>query len=132
LRTQHLSALLFLTLYIGTGTISGLAGFVRQNPDAKQYNRAVNRRTQAARRHAQSRSVLASAGELWNAIERVQSLRMEHWENVERPCEDAADRLKQEARMLLLAAHRSGGGDGPRSLPGRNYDLTPPKEGILE
>lgn len=102
-QAQHMSAVLFLTLYIGTGTISGLAGFVRHNVDAKQYNRAVSRRTQVARRHAHSKSVLASARQLWEAINRVRDRRNEQWANVEAQCSDAARRLKQEARLYLLA-----------------------------
>ena len=113
--TQYMSALLFLSLYIGTGTISGLAGFIRHSADAKQYNRAVNRRTQIARRHARSKSVLASANQLDTAINRVRDRREDQWTNVEAQCTDAARRLKQEARLYLLAIR---GPEGPtQELP---------------
>ena len=92
-----------------------MAGFIRHSADAKQYNRAVNRRTQIARRHARSKSVLASANQLDTAINRVRDRREDQWTNVEAQCTDAARRLKQEARLYLLAIR---GPEGPtQELP---------------
>jgi hypothetical protein len=127
LQAQRLSALLFLTLYVGTGTVSALAGFIRNNPDAKQYNRAVNRRTQVARRHAHSKSVLSAASQLWIAINRVRDRRNEQWANVETQCSDAARRLKPEARLCLLAIR--GPGEPTRPLPGGPTSTPPLPEG---
>lgn len=62
--SQYLSALLFLVLYLATGMVSGLAGYIRPNPAARLWKRALRKRTRASRRYADSQSRLATARKL--------------------------------------------------------------------
>ncbi|MEU1884025.1 hypothetical protein ABZ491_00895 [Micromonospora rifamycinica] len=99
--SQTLSALLFLALYLGTGVISGLAGFLRFEPAARQYGRARARLTTLARRRAESGWLLTGAREIQGAIDRERKRQDEEWIRTEGEYQALAQRLKREARTLL-------------------------------
>ncbi|WP_329016498.1 hypothetical protein OG271_10675 [Micromonospora rifamycinica] len=99
--SQTLSALLFLALYLGTGVISGLAGFLRFEPAAKQYGRARARLTTLARRRAESGWLLTGAREIQGAIDRERERQEEERIRTEGEYQALAQRLKREARTLL-------------------------------
>ncbi|XVV04489.1 hypothetical protein ACQPW3_03470 [Actinosynnema sp. CA-248983] len=99
---RHLSALLFLSLYVATGLVSGVAGYLRHNPAARQYARALSRRSKAVAKQARLQSRLAAATELAEALERAKREREADWAALERRCRAAADRLKSETRLALL------------------------------
>ncbi|MFI9814016.1 hypothetical protein [Saccharothrix variisporea] len=109
---RHLSALLFLSLYVATGLVSGVAGYLRHNPAARQYARALARRSKAAAKQARIQSKLAAATELGEAIDRARRQREADWAALEVRCRAAADRLKDETRLALLEKV------GPPALPG--------------
>lgn len=125
--SQHLAALLFLVLYIATGTVAALQGFFRQDPAAKQYQRAVDRRHDASRRVADTRSRLGQADQTRTSITRARERREQSWQLAQEQCNDAAVRLKQEARLLVRTAreraeelHRA-----TNYIPGPRQGFTP-------
>lgn len=113
--SQRLSALLFMVLYIATGTVAALHGYFRQEPAVRQYGRAVVRRSGMARRHARSVSELRFAEQTLRSIERTRQRREESWQRTQQQCQAAAHRLKHETRLLLLAPydHRGPAPGGP-------------------
>jgi hypothetical protein len=118
---QHLSAVLFMSFFVATGVVSGSAGFLRHDPDARQYARALSRRRKAAGDEARFRSVLAAAEETAVAIKAIRTRMEDAWADAERQCEDAATRLKQEFRLRLLARETP---DGQEGQPGMGEEYT--------
>lgn len=117
-RERHLSALLFLALYVATGLVSGVAGYMRHNPAARQYTRALSRRTKAATHLARLKSKLKAANELAAIVEQARQDRAEAWASLEVRCRDAAIRLKSETRLALLGKSADPGAAGRRALEG--------------
>lgn len=99
--TQTLSALLFLALYLGTGLISGLTGFLRPDPAAKQWGRVVSKRTGVAKRRADSGWVLAGAQQLRRSIEEERRRQEAEQRRTEQQLDALAVRLKQTSRPLI-------------------------------
>ncbi len=110
---QHMQAWLFLALYVGTGLISGTSGFLRLDPAARQYMKALSRRTKAAKQDARTRSLLAGVEETGAAIERTRGRADTDWADAQRQCDDAAVRLKQETRLLMFDIGPGPGTSGP-------------------
>ncbi|MEU7524886.1 hypothetical protein AB0A74_04070 [Saccharothrix sp. NPDC042600] len=108
---RHLSAMLFLSLYVATGLVSGVAGYLRHNPAARQYARALSRRSKAAAKQARIESRLTAATELAEAVERARRKREADWAALEARCRAAVEKLKDETRFALLEKA------GPPQLP---------------
>jgi hypothetical protein len=68
-QSGHLSALLFLVLYLGTGVLSGAAAYKLHNPAAQQWARAVAKRTKAAARLAELEAGLKAAEKLTQQVD---------------------------------------------------------------
>lgn len=105
--SQHLSALLFLVLYLATGLIAGLAGFGQPDPEGRLWSRAVRKRSRASRRYASSQSDLATAMQLAESIKRMRERRTAAWAMAQLQCGCAAVRLKQEARLMIQEVRNS-------------------------
>jgi hypothetical protein len=124
LTSQHLSALLFLVLYVATGAVAALGGFFRPDPMARQYGRALERRAGAARRHANSSFRVSQVQQTVDSIARARTRREEAWVHAQQQCTAAAERLKREARLLISTARREtsepdpGPQDGPAATEG--------------
>ncbi|MGX7826061.1 hypothetical protein ACTG9Q_13300 [Actinokineospora sp. 24-640] len=119
------SPLLFLVLYIATGAVSAIFAFIRHHPAARQYARALARRTKAAKELARIKAILVEAQKVAVTVAGVRAERDEAWMGLRARCEQAVDRLKHQAALDLLAkdeenrqidATRNGtaeqGGDG--------------------
>ena len=122
---QHLSALLFLVLYLATGMVSSLAGWLRPNPAARMWKRAERKRTKAARRYARSEERLAYARRLSGAISEERQRLVSDWEEAQQQCDHAAVRLRDEAWLMIEARRgppprppRGWPNGGPRPRPG--------------
>lgn len=95
------TALFFLALYIATGTVTAIAGYFRLEPAAKQYGRAISRRSALVRRHAHTTRRLGLVEQAVQAVERERVRRMEAWETAQAQALAGAERLKQEARLRI-------------------------------
>lgn len=95
--SQFLAALLFLVLYVATGTVSGLAGRARPAPAARRFRRARRVRRRSSRRYADLQAALAEAQELQKAIAEERGRQRE----VAQLREAAVTSLQQYARLLL-------------------------------
>jgi hypothetical protein len=110
---QFASAMLFLAFFVGSGLVSGTAGFLRHDPAVRQYTIALARRTKAAKKEARTRSILAGATETQTALEQARLRHANDWANTQSQCVDTARRMKQEITLILL------GQDG-ENLPARD------------
>ncbi len=99
-----LAALLFLALYLATGTVAAIAGYLRHNSAAKRYAETLRERSDVARVAASSAADLALAQQTKAALEEERRRREEGWIKAQEEWQAIARRLKQEAR-LRLAAH---------------------------
>jgi hypothetical protein len=72
-QSGHLSAILFLVLYLGTGVLSGAAAYKLHNPAAQQWARAVAKRAEAAARLAGLEAGLAAAEKLTEQVKGMRS-----------------------------------------------------------
>ncbi|GAA3039862.1 hypothetical protein Aglo01_32100 [Actinokineospora globicatena] len=72
-QSSHMSAILFLVLYLGTGVLSGATAYKLHNPAAQQWARAVAKRAKAATRLAKLESGLVAAETLVEEVARVRS-----------------------------------------------------------
>ena len=99
-----LAALLFLALYLATGTVAAIAGYLRHNTAAKRYAETLRERSDVARVAASSAADLALAQQTKVALEEERRRRAEGWIKAQEEWQAIARRLKQEAR-LRLAAH---------------------------
>jgi signal transduction histidine kinase len=102
--SQHVTALLFLALYIATGVITALAGgYAGPDPNAKLFGRAVDQRSSAVHRHAATKRrfgrVVHLAEELEDAVARSEAV----WATAQEQCAAAAERLKREIRLRIAA-----------------------------
>ncbi|HEX4701026.1 MAG TPA: hypothetical protein VH352_02765 [Pseudonocardiaceae bacterium] len=99
---QHATALLFLVFYIATGTVTALAGgYFRQDPNARQFGRAVERRTTAVRRHARSLKRYGRVIEVAQTLADARARRETAWTTALAQCEAAAQLLKRETRLRI-------------------------------
>lgn len=119
LHEQHLAALLFLALYVATGVVSGGAGFLRYQPEAKQYARALSRRTKAAAEHSRLEARLQGVTKLAVAVDKARDEHAQAWLALEVRCDAAAERLRREIQLKLLET-----GTGPSST--RDAEAVPP------
>jgi hypothetical protein len=115
--SQHLSALLFLVLYLATGMVSGLAGWLRPNPAARKWKKALRKRSRASRRVADSDEKLAFARQLAASIASQRERRMAVWADAQRRCNSATVQLKAEARLMIEEARRQLLPAPPASTP---------------
>ncbi|MGV9364468.1 hypothetical protein [Amycolatopsis sp. NPDC003731] len=69
LQANFLPAILFLVLYLGTGLLSGAGAYKVHNPAARQWARAVAKRSRAAARMAALEAGLVAAEELTRQVE---------------------------------------------------------------
>jgi hypothetical protein len=107
--SQHATALLFLVFYIATGTVTALAGgYFRQNPNARQFGRAVEQRSSAVRRHASNAKRFGTVLQVAQALSDARTRQDEAWAVVQQQCESAANRLKQETRLRIVASETTG------------------------
>jgi hypothetical protein len=117
--SQHMSALLFLVLYLATGLFAGLAGFHQPSPEARLWSRAVRKRSRASRRYANSQSDLATAQRLADSIAHERERRTT---TVQFQCVSAAIRLKQEARLMIHAVRNTPPPTEPLLIPTADID----------
>ena len=99
-----LAALLFLALYLATGTVAAIAGYLRHNTAAKQYAITLRSRAAAAKQAASSVADLTLAQQTKVALDEERRRRAEGWEKAQEEWHAIARRLKQEARLRLAAA----------------------------
>ncbi len=99
-----LAALLFLALYLATGTVAAIAGYLRHNTAAKQYAVTLRTRASAAKVAASSAADLALARQTKVALEEERRRRAEGWVKAQEEWQAIARRLKQEARLRLASA----------------------------
>jgi hypothetical protein len=99
-----LAALLFIALYLATGTVAAIAGYLRHNTAAKQYAVTLRTRASAAKVAASSAADLALARQTMVALEEERRRRAEGWVKAQEEWHAIARRLKQEARLRLASA----------------------------
>ena len=99
-----LAALLFLALYLATGTVAAIAGYLRHNTAAKQYRATLRSRADAAKSAATTIADLTLAQQTKLALDEERRRRAEGWEKSQEEWQAIARRLKQEARLRLAAA----------------------------
>jgi len=99
-----LAALLFLALYFATGAVAGLAGYLRHNSAAKQYEATLRNRSDVAKVAAASAADLALARQTLVALEEERRRREEGWVKAQEEWQAIARRLKQEVRLRLASA----------------------------
>ena len=99
-----LAALLFLALYLATGTVAAIAGYLRHNTAAKQYAITLRSRAAAAKQAASSVADLTLAQQTKVALDEERRRRAEGWDMAQAEWQAIARRLKQEARLRLAAA----------------------------
>jgi hypothetical protein len=99
-----LAALLFLALYLATGTVAAIAGYLRHNTAAKQYAVTLRSRAAAAKQAASSVADLTLAQQTKVALDEERRRRAEGWDMAQAEWHAIARRLKQEARLRLAAA----------------------------
>ena len=99
-----LAAMLFLALYLATGTVAAIAGYLRHNTAAKQYAMTLRTRASLARVAASSAADLALAQQTKVALDEERRRREEGWLKAQEEWHAIARRLKQEARLRLASA----------------------------
>ncbi len=99
---RHLAAVLFLTLYLATGIVAGISGYSRHHPEARQYTRALSRRTKAAARFGRFESKVKSVAELSRSVQEARDDHERAWRALEARCTAAAERLKKEIEFELF------------------------------
>ncbi len=99
-----LAALLFLALYLATGTVAAVAGYLRHNTAAKQYAATLRTRSDVARDAAASAADLALARQTLIALQEERRRREEGWIKAQEEWQAIARRFKQEARLRLASA----------------------------
>jgi hypothetical protein len=99
-----LAALLFLALYLATGTVAAVAGYLRHNTAAKQYAVTLRTRSDVAKVAAASAADLALARQTLSALREERRRREEGWVKAQEEWQAIARRLKQEARLRLASA----------------------------
>jgi hypothetical protein len=99
-----LAALLFFALYLATGTVAGLAGYLRHNSAAKQYAVTLRSRADAARQASVTAADYTLAQQTKVALDEERRRRAIGWEKAQEEWQAIARRLKQEARLRLAAA----------------------------
>jgi hypothetical protein len=99
-----LAAMLFLALYLATGTVAAIAGYLRHNTAAKQYAVTLRTRASAAKTAASSAADLALAQKTLVALDEERRRRAEGWLKAQEEWHAIARRLKQEARLRLASA----------------------------
>jgi hypothetical protein len=99
-----LAALLFLALYLATGTVAAIAGYLRHNTAAKQYRATLRSRSDAAKSAATTIADLTLAQQTKLALDEERRRRAEGWEKAQEEWQAIARRLKQEARLRLASA----------------------------
>lgn len=121
---RRLSAVLFLALYLGTGIVAGVAGYVRHHPEARQYMRALSRRTKAAARFGRFDSKVKSLAELRKSVQEARTEHREAWTTLDARCRAMAEQLKTEIEFELFK--KSGQIETPgqrhRELTGRDTE----------
>jgi hypothetical protein len=100
----RLAALLFLALYLATGTVAAVAGYLRHNTAAKQYAATLRTRSDIAKVAAASAADLALARQTLVALREERRRREEGWVKAQEEWQAIARRLKQEARLRLASA----------------------------
>lgn len=118
---QHRAALLFLAFYLGTGVVSGGAGFIRHQPEVSRYNRALSLRAKAAAEHSRIESKLQAATKLGEAVDKARREHADAWRNLETRCGGSAGRVKREIELKLLDKNTNL----PRTPQQRPRDLRP-------
>ena len=93
-----------LALYLATGTVAAIAGYLRHNTAAKQYAVTLRTRASAAKVAASSAADLALARQTMVALEEERRRRAEGWVKAQEEWQAIARRLKQEARLRLASA----------------------------
>ncbi|TCO52915.1 hypothetical protein [Actinocrispum wychmicini] len=114
---RHLSAWLFAALYVASGLVSGYSGYKRYHPAARQYMRALARRTKAAKKLGDLSADLAEITQLVADVNEAKARRVEAWHGLQAQCEAAAERLKNDTRLALIQKTA-----GRRQLDGRSAD----------
>jgi hypothetical protein len=99
-----LAALLFLALYLATGTVAAVAGYLRHNTAAKQYAATLRTRADVAKVAASSAADLALARQTMVALDEERRRREEGWVKAQEEWHAIARRFKQEARLRLASA----------------------------
>lgn len=93
---RHLSALLFLALFIGTGVASAIAAYSQHTPAVRQYLRASRELAKAVKQEASLESAIKYADGLKNVIGQSRQRHEDDWKSVRPMVEAQADQLKHE------------------------------------
>jgi hypothetical protein len=99
-----LAALLFLALYTATGTLAGVAGYLRHNAAARAYRASLRTRASAAKQAARTVADVTLAHRTKIALDEERLRREAAWVKTQEEWAAIARRLKQEARLRLAAA----------------------------
>lgn len=102
LASQHLTALLFLALYLATGAVAGVAGYQRPDPAARQWQRATAQKAKAVRRHARLRKPLRAIEMTAGSIEEARERVIRAWESAAQESEAQGRELTFWVRLDLL------------------------------
>ncbi|MEU0878653.1 hypothetical protein ABZ345_08660 [Lentzea sp. NPDC005914] len=125
---RQLSAFLFLALYLGTGIVAGVAGYVRHHPEARQYLRALSRRTKAAAEFGRFDSKVKSVAELRRSVQDARDDHERAWLALEARCRAAAERLKKEIEFELFKKNGQIGTSDQRPQELTGTDTEPEAE----
>lgn len=107
---RHLSAFLFLSLYIGTGVASAIAAHAKHTSAVRQYLRANRELAKAVNHESDLQSAITFASGLKSVIGESRARHLEDWTSVRRVVAAQADQLKKEN---ALNTKREDGGKPP-------------------
>ncbi|MCG8915213.1 hypothetical protein L6E12_05340 [Actinokineospora sp. PR83] len=118
---DHMSAILFLVLYLGTGVLSGAVAYKLHNPAAQQWVRAVAKRARAAARLAELEAGLVAAEKL---TERVEDMRVRAEEDMALFLalpDSLAAKVVADAELMMLGRGTAVNGNR-QQIPGADED----------
>ncbi|MBB1158049.1 MULTISPECIES: hypothetical protein [Amycolatopsis] len=113
-QASHLSAILFLALYLGTGVLSGAMAYKLHNPAAQQWARAVAKRAKAAARLADLEAGLVVAQRLSAQVREIRQRADQDMRLHFALLDSLEAKLVADARIRLLG---SGADPGERRPP---------------
>lgn len=112
--SQHVTAVLFLALYIATGIVTALVGgYARSDPNAKMFRRAVSRRSTAIRRHAATKRRFDRVVQLAAALDAARARSDDARTTAHTESTAAAERLRREIRLRMAATPSPGSTSNP-------------------
>jgi hypothetical protein len=128
LTSQHLAALMFLGLYVSTGFVTGLGGFMRIDPAAEQLGRAWSQQSKLVRSLGEVREWMTKLDRTLEAIEAARVRTLDQQERAEQLCEDLAKQLRAKARLRLMNRRRPEPGPELEIEPEPELEIGPEPE----